>query len=137
MKKKEEIVRFGVSMEKSLLDEFDKLITSQHYVNRSEAIRDLIRKELNQAYVQSKAEVIGILCYIYNHHIPGVTEKIIEIHHNYKGQIFSTLHFHLTHDLCLEITSVKDKAENINDFANRIKSLKGVEKITVNLFALQ
>ncbi|MCK4308402.1 MAG: ribbon-helix-helix protein, CopG family, partial [Candidatus Atribacteria bacterium] len=41
-----EIVRFGVSLEKELLDKFDRLIKEKKYPNRSEAIRDLIRENL-------------------------------------------------------------------------------------------
>ena len=40
------IVRFGVSIEEKLLTKFDSLITDKGYVNRSEAIRDLIRDKL-------------------------------------------------------------------------------------------
>ena len=41
-----EIIRFGVSMEKELVEELDKLTINQNYANRSEAIRSLVRKEL-------------------------------------------------------------------------------------------
>ncbi|MCJ7656453.1 MAG: ribbon-helix-helix protein, CopG family, partial [Candidatus Atribacteria bacterium] len=41
-----EIVRFGVSLEKGLLEKFDRLIKEKKYPNRSEAIRDLIRENL-------------------------------------------------------------------------------------------
>ncbi|MDP3097727.1 MAG: ribbon-helix-helix protein, CopG family [Syntrophales bacterium] len=40
------LVRFGVSLEKTLLDGFDVLIRAKQYTNRSEALRDLIRREL-------------------------------------------------------------------------------------------
>ena len=40
------IKRFGVSIESNLIDRFDKYIKSKNYANRSEALRDLIRKEL-------------------------------------------------------------------------------------------
>ncbi len=40
--------RFGISLEKSLIDSFDKHIKSRNYKNRSEAIRDLIREDLLQ-----------------------------------------------------------------------------------------
>jgi CopG family nickel-responsive transcriptional regulator len=38
-----ELVRFGVSMESDLLQQFDELIEKRHYANRSEALRDLVR----------------------------------------------------------------------------------------------
>jgi len=42
----EKITRFGVSIEPDLLKKFDKNIKKKGYTNRSEAIRDIIRKDL-------------------------------------------------------------------------------------------
>ena len=42
----EKITRFGVSIEPDLLNKFDKIIKKKNYTNRSEAIRDLIRKNV-------------------------------------------------------------------------------------------
>lgn len=41
-----ELVRFGVSLKRPLLERFDALIRERRYTNRSEALRDLIRREL-------------------------------------------------------------------------------------------
>lgn len=43
-----DIERIGVSLEKELLTAFDRLITEEGYINRSEAIRDLIRERLSR-----------------------------------------------------------------------------------------
>ena len=40
------ITRFGISLEKALIERFDSLIRKKGYANRSEAIRDLIRDSL-------------------------------------------------------------------------------------------
>ena len=42
----EKITRFGVSIEPNLIKKFDRQIKKEGYANRSEAIRDLIRKNL-------------------------------------------------------------------------------------------
>jgi CopG family transcriptional regulator, nickel-responsive regulator len=46
MSKNNRLIRFGVSMEKTLLGEFDALCAGRGYVNRSEAIRDMVRNLL-------------------------------------------------------------------------------------------
>ena len=43
-----ELYRFGVSLEKELIDGFDAHIGDKNYPNLSEAIRDLIRQELTR-----------------------------------------------------------------------------------------
>ena len=40
------VTRFGVSLEETLLQQFDRLIHRKGYTNRSEALRDLIRESL-------------------------------------------------------------------------------------------
>ena len=39
-----ETIRFGISIDDKLLESFDRLIEQKGYMNRSEAIRDLIRR---------------------------------------------------------------------------------------------
>ncbi len=41
-----ELIRTGVSIEQDLLEKFDRLIAKRGYGNRSEALRDLIRRML-------------------------------------------------------------------------------------------
>ena len=43
----DKVIRFGVSIEEKLLKKFDSLIKEKNYLNRSEAIRDLIRENLS------------------------------------------------------------------------------------------
>ena len=42
------LVRFGVAMEQDLLERFDRIVEKRGYQNRSEALRDLVRRELDQ-----------------------------------------------------------------------------------------
>ena len=54
-----ELSRFGVSLEKALLDKFDQLIKAKNCANRSEAFRDLIRQELIKEEWQGGKEIAG------------------------------------------------------------------------------
>ena len=57
----EQIERIGVSLEKRLLGKFDKLIAKQGYPSRSEAIRDLIRRQINSDRIREpKAKAIAV-----------------------------------------------------------------------------
>jgi len=68
----EEIVRFGVSMEKNLLASFDESISRKGYANRSEAFRDLVRDHLvEEEWKVEKKEMIGTITIVYNHHTRG------------------------------------------------------------------
>ena len=122
-----DIVRFGVSLEKNLLDNFDKLIRRQKYTNRSEAIRDLIRQELLKKELEEDKEVAGAITFIYDHHQRDLLNKIIDVQHDHQDIIQSSQHIHLDHHNCLEIVAVKGNSGKVGKLADTLKALKGVK----------
>ena len=55
------VTRFGVSLEETLLQQFDRLIHHKGYSNRSEALRDLIRESLvREQWELGTAETVGV-----------------------------------------------------------------------------
>ena len=123
-----ELKRFGVSIEEELLSKFDKYMIDKNYKNRSEALRDLIRKELvDEEWTRSDEEVVGAVVLVYDHHRRDVVDKLLDIQHDFSSSIISSQHIHLDHNNCFEIIVVKDKLSLINDLASKLKSLKGVK----------
>ena len=124
----EKIKRFGVSIEPDLLKKFDKMIKKEGYTNRSEAIRDLIRKNLiKEKSMDPDSEAIGTLTMIYDHHAGNLTNKLLEIQHDHHNNILTTTHIHVDHYNCLEVLVLKGKIRNIKNLADSIKSLKGIK----------
>jgi CopG family nickel-responsive transcriptional regulator len=128
-----ELVRFGVSLEKSLLDRFDALIRERQYTNRSEALRDLIRRELVQREWREGGEVAGAITLIYDHHQRDVISKVTDTQHGFQGVIISTQHIHLDHHNCLEIIAARGKAEEVQRLADALISIKGVRHATLSM----
>jgi CopG family nickel-responsive transcriptional regulator len=128
-----ELVRFGVSLEKSLLDKFDRLIRGRRYTNRSEALRDLIRQELVKQTWAEDREVAGAVTFLYDHHQRDLQNRITDIQHDYQKLIISTQHVHLDHDNCLEIVAVRGKAGSIQDLTDRLKAIKGVRHCSLSM----
>jgi len=130
------IVRFGVSLDQGLLEQFDRLIRGKRYTNRSEALRDLIRKELVEREWQEDREVAGAITYIYDHHRRDLLNRIMDLQHGYQKYIISTQHVHLDHDHCLEIVAVRGRAKEIRRLADDLKALKGVRHGTLSMTSL-
>ena len=128
----EKIVRFGVSMEKELLKSFDTYIKKEKYKNRSEAIRDLIRKELVSEEWEEGKEVAGCIVLVYNHHKRELVEKIMDIQHNFHQVVISTQHIHMDKENCLEIIAVKGNVKKIKSLYNSLRSLKGVKYTSIS-----
>ncbi len=128
---KDNIIRFGVSLQKELLDTFDNQIRKKKYSTRSKAIADLMRKEIIERKWRIGKQVAGAIVFIYNHHKRNIVDQIIDIQHDFSDIVISTQHVHLSHDECLEIAVVKGKPFRVETLANSIRSIKGVEHCTV------
>ncbi len=122
-----DVVRFGVSLEKTLLDRFDALIRERSYTNRSEALRDMIRQELVRLAWEKGQDVAGAIILNYDHHQRDMLAKITDIQHDHQDIIISTQHIHLDHHTCLEIVAVRGKADRVEALAHALKSVKGVK----------
>ena len=127
------LVRFGVSLEKDLLDKFDRLIRERNYTNRSEAFRDLIRQELVKKQWQEGKEIAGAVTLIYNHHKRELLNKITDIQHEFRKIIMSTQHIHIDHSNCLEIIAVKGNPKEAQKLTDALKSVKGIKHGTLSM----
>ncbi len=119
--------RFSISLEENLLDSFDSYIKEQSYNNRSEAIRDLIRKSLvKEEWATENKVIMGVITLVYDHHQHQLQEKVTEVQHDYHHHIVSTTHVHMDHNNCLEVIIVRGKALEVQDLADRLIALRGV-----------
>ena len=119
--------RFSISLDEQLLEQFDGYIHPRGYSNRSEAVRDLIRKVLVNEEWDQDSEVVGVVSIVYNHHQPQLQEKITELQHKYHQLITSTTHVHMEHHNCLEVTIVKGRATLVRELAENLMALRGVK----------
>ncbi|NTV98586.1 MAG: nickel-responsive transcriptional regulator NikR [Chlorobiaceae bacterium] len=128
-----ELYRFGISLEKPLIEAFDRHIGSQSYKSRSEAIRDLIREELIMKKWTEGGTVAGAIVMTYDHHKRELVNLLIDIQHDFQEIIISTQHVHLDHHHCLEIIAVKGKAADVEKLATALKIQVGVKHLSFSI----
>jgi CopG family nickel-responsive transcriptional regulator len=122
------VVRFGVSVDERLLDRFDALIAERGYVNRSEAMRDLMRAALVQEQWKSgEGEAVGTVTLVYDHHASDLSDRLTAQQHSHHKEIVSTLHVHLDHDHCLEVLVLRGIPHVIERIATELIGTKGVK----------
>lgn len=120
--------RIGIALDSDLLKRFDRSIRHRGYTNRSEAFRDLIRDRLvTEQTAAPESTVVGTVTLIYDHHAHGVGEKLTELQHAFHQLVVSTSHAHLDHESCLEVLIVHGKSAEVEQFADRLMGLKGVQ----------
>ncbi len=123
-----QVIRFGVSIEAGLLERFDELLERKGYVNRSEAVRDLIRNTLvEDQWSRSDEEIVGTVTLVYDHHTRDLADKLTEHQHTWHDKIISVLHAHLDAHNCLEVIVVKGKAGEVRTLADALIGAKGVK----------
>lgn len=122
-----QLVRFGVSIDKSLLKKFDSFIKNRSYTNRSEAFRDMIRKELIQSKWEITDQIAGALTIIYNYHKRELLNKITNIQHEFQEVIISSTHIHLDHDNCMEIIALIGNPDKIKSLGDALCAIKGIK----------
>lgn len=125
--------RFGVSLEKNLIDEFDKHIEGRNYKNRSEAIRDLIRADLVKKQWLCNNEVAGAITIAFDHHKRELVNKLMDIQHDFQKVVISTQHIHIDHYNCLEILAVKGKAKDVETLTSLLKAQSGVKHVALSM----
>jgi CopG family nickel-responsive transcriptional regulator len=124
-----EIVRFSVSLEDDLLEKFDRYCAQQQFATRSEAVRQLIRDTLTEhAWQSDSADAAGTLTLVYDHHRPQLRDHLTQLQHDHTDLVVSTLHAHLTHDLCLEVIVLRGPAGQLQQIASQLRGLKGIYK---------
>ncbi|MBI5204163.1 MAG: nickel-responsive transcriptional regulator NikR [Nitrospirae bacterium] len=128
------ITRFGISLEKALIERFDSLIRKKGYANRSEAIRDLIRDSLvMEEWEAGNVETVGTITLVYSHHTRELADTLTDLQHHYHTAIISAMHIHLDEHNCLEVLVVKGKGKDIRKISDRLIGTRGVKhgKLTV------
>lgn len=119
--------RFSISMEQDLVDKFDAHLNASGYSNRSEAVRDLVRKALIDEEWSAGEEVVGVITLVFDHHQRQLQDKLTEVQHDHHDMIISSTHVHLDHHNCLEVIIVKGEAASVRELANRLKVTRGVK----------
>lgn len=128
MPRRDDTIRFTVSLPSALLRELDKRVGGKAYASRSEFVRDLIREQIVETkWTASDEEVFGVLTIGYDHHQRGLTQKIVDAQHSSYVNILCSTHVHLDHHHCLEAIIIKGRPREIEKIRMRIGGIRGVE----------
>lgn len=127
--------RFTISLDEALAREFDALIRERGYANRSEAVRDMLRRELEASRLarHEAPHCVASLSYVYNHHERRLAERLTNLQHHAHDLVVSTMHVHLDHDNCLETMILRGATAEVRGFAELVSAERGVRHGRLNL----
>jgi CopG family transcriptional regulator, nickel-responsive regulator len=120
--------RVTITVDDDLAAELDRFMAARSYANRSEAIRDLARAGLQQAATEigGSRQCVAALVYVYDHETRELPKRLTRDFHERHDLAQTTLHVHLDHDSCLEVTVLKGRGSDVQEFADHIIAERGV-----------
>jgi CopG family nickel-responsive transcriptional regulator len=132
--KKETVSRFSLSMPAGLVRQLDQMVKAKGYVNRSQAVADMVSAHLVEVQgEEGDREIAGTITLVYDHHKRNVQALLTDIQHDHQEVIIATLHVHLDHHHCMEVLAVRGKAAIVRLVADQLIAARGVKhgKLTV------
>lgn len=120
--------RVSLAIEKGLLRRFDRLLERRGLGNRSEAMRDLIRRRLvEEEALAGRGEVVASLTLVYDHEQRELSDRLVATGHHHHARVLSAMHVHLDERMCLEVMALRGTPAELRHFADHLVGLKGVK----------
>lgn len=120
--------RTTITLDDDLMARLDEFMTDRRYGNRSEAIRDLVRSGLEQAAVAASpsARCLAAAIYVYDHEARELARRLTRAAHDHHDLSLATLHVHLDHDSCMEVTVLRGQVGDVRHYADHVIAERGV-----------
>jgi CopG family nickel-responsive transcriptional regulator len=131
--------RFTISLDDKLAQEFDALIAQRGCDTRSEAVRDLLRAELERTRQRElpEGDCVACLSHVFNHHERDLGERITGMQHEHHELTISTMHAHLDHDHCLETVILRGDTGAVKAFSDALCAERGGHHGHVNAISVE
>ena len=120
--------RVTITIDDELMTELDRIIVAHGYQNRSEAIRDLARAGIREAAesLDRQRDCVAALVYVYDHAARQLSKRLADTFHDHHELSLASMHAHLDHDSCMEVTILRGKTDEVRKFAEHVIAERGV-----------
>ena len=131
--------RFTISLDPDLAQRFDALIADRGYLNRSEAVRDLIREKLGQDLLAAGEARwgVGTVTYVYDRSDHVLAQRVLHLQHDHHDLVVTCQHTPLDHANGLDTVVLKGTTAAIQAFAARLIAVRGVRNGQVQFIPLR
>ena len=127
--------RLTISLDDELAQAFDQLILRRGYANRSEAVRDLLRRELgeNDLTQGTAKQCVAVLSYVFDHHERQLSSRLTTLQHDHHDLAIATMHAHISHEDCVETVIMRGATSQVEEFAHSVIAETGVRHGQIHL----
>ncbi|MCL6103407.1 MAG: nickel-responsive transcriptional regulator NikR [Bacteroidetes bacterium] len=120
------VTRFGISIEQPLLEALDEYVKENFFTNRSQAIRQLISKNIVEKKWQCNNQVAGAITLLYDPKKREILNLIASELEKFHSEVLSSQRFMLEPDKWLEVVTVKGTASRLTELSDTLISIKGL-----------
>jgi len=126
--------RLTISLDDSMAEAIDAHMARNHYSNRSEALRDIIRGALAPVETAAaSAECVAAISYVYDYDGRDLTARLDRAQHEHHDITIASMRTRLDHRNCMEVTLLRGPTPRVRDLGRTILAEKGVRFGQVNL----
>lgn len=131
--------RFTISLDDKLAEHFDAWVAQRRYANRSEAVRDLLRSELERAAqgAEETVDCVASLSYVYRRGELDVTRRLSTLQHDHHDLVVSSTMVPLDHEFRLETLALRGATAAVRQFADLLCAQRGVRHGKLNLIGME
>ena len=74
----------------------------------------------------SKRDCVAALVYVYDHNARQLSKRLADTFHDHHELSLASMHAHLDHDNCMEVTILRGKTDQVQHFAEHVIAERGV-----------
>jgi CopG family nickel-responsive transcriptional regulator len=131
--------RTTITLDDDLVQRLDEFMADRRYANRSEAIRDLVRSGLERSALVASpgSHCLAAAIYVYDHEARELSRRLTRAAHEHHDLSLATLHVHLDHESCMEVTVLRGQVDEVQHFADHVIAERGVRHGQLVLMPVQ
>ncbi len=134
MADKEQVDRISLSLPGGLLERFDNLVDERGFDSRSQAVGELISRELDRySSSQGRQIMTGTIILVYGHTNGDLKRRLADIQYDHIAEVIGSLHILLEKEHTMEVVIVQGKAHKLRAIANKLITSKGVTSGSMTL----
>ena len=120
--------RITLSVDDDLVEALDRHMRRRRYGSRSEALRDILREAQARQRQEDAGDgqCVATLTYVYDHETRELGQRLTQAQHRHHDLQVATMHIHLDHDSCLEVSLLRGPARAVQKLADDTISQRGV-----------
>jgi len=126
--------RITITIDDDMLGLIDAAVRYGRHANRSEAVRDMVRRAASQeAASRGDTPCLAIVAYVYDHATRALARRLTRALHDHHDLTVATTHVHVDRRTCLEASVLKGTSAQIHELADRLAAERGVRHVNLHV----